>query len=44
VHLADARRRLDHLVAHVPPAYRASIVANVRCHREIAEAARANGV
>jgi serine/threonine protein kinase/tetratricopeptide (TPR) repeat protein len=39
-HLAEAKRHLDHLVAHAPPEYRESMVANVRLHREIAEAAR----
>jgi tetratricopeptide (TPR) repeat protein len=44
VHLVEAKRLLDHLVAHAPPAHRESMLANVSLHREIAEAARANAV
>jgi len=41
-HLAQAKRRLDLLVAHAKPAHRETMLANVPLHREIAEAARAN--
>jgi tetratricopeptide (TPR) repeat protein len=37
-HLEEARRLLDDLVAHAPPEHRATMVANVRLHREIAAA------
>jgi tetratricopeptide (TPR) repeat protein len=40
-HLATSKRLLDFLVAHAPPECRASTIANVRLHREIAESARA---
>jgi hypothetical protein len=39
-HLAEAKRRLDHLVAHAPEDCRASMLEDVRLHREIMEAAR----
>lgn len=38
-HLAEAKRRLDFLVEHSPPDRRRAMLANVRLHREIAEAA-----
>jgi serine/threonine protein kinase/tetratricopeptide (TPR) repeat protein len=44
VHLAEAKRLLDHIIAQAPPEYRESMVANVPLHREIAEAARAHGL
>jgi hypothetical protein len=43
-HLAQAARRLADLVAHAPERDRETMLSNVRLHREIAEAARANGV
>jgi predicted ATPase/predicted Ser/Thr protein kinase len=43
-HLAEAKRLLDFLVEHAPPDCRESMLANVRLHREIAEAARAAGL
>ena len=43
-HLAEAKRLLDHLVAHAPPDCRESMLANVRLHREIAAAAREQGL
>jgi len=43
-HLEEARRRLDYLVAHAPPAHRESMATNVRLHREIAAAAAAAGI
>jgi hypothetical protein len=43
-HLAEAKRRLDELVAHAPEDCRASMLTNVRVHREIAEAAKAEGI
>jgi serine/threonine protein kinase/tetratricopeptide (TPR) repeat protein len=39
-HLAEAKRILDHLVAHAPADCRETMVANVRLHRDIAAAAR----
>ena len=42
--LAEAKRILDFLVEHAPPAYRASMISNVRLHREIAAAAREAGL
>ncbi len=39
-HLAEARRRLDFMLAHAPPDCRESMLTNVRLHREIAAAAR----
>jgi tetratricopeptide (TPR) repeat protein len=44
VHLAEATRRLDFLVEHAPPDCRESMLANVRLHREIAAAAREEGL
>jgi serine/threonine protein kinase/tetratricopeptide (TPR) repeat protein len=41
-HLVEAKRLLDHLVEHAPPECRGPMLANVRLHREVAEAARAN--
>jgi ATP/maltotriose-dependent transcriptional regulator MalT len=38
VHLVDAKRRLDDLVARAPEEYRESMLQNVRLHREIMEA------
>ncbi len=43
-HLTEAKRLLDHLVAHAPPDCRESMLANVRLHREILEAATAAGL
>jgi tetratricopeptide (TPR) repeat protein len=43
-HLAEAKRRLDFMVAHAPPENRESMVTNVRLHREIAQAAREQGI
>jgi len=43
-HLVEAKRLLDRLVALAPPDCRAAMLSNVRCNREIVEAARANGV
>ena len=43
-HLAEAKLLLDRLVADAPAAYRELMLANVPLHREIAEAARAEGV
>jgi tetratricopeptide (TPR) repeat protein/energy-coupling factor transporter ATP-binding protein EcfA2 len=40
-HLDEAKRLLDFLVAHAPPACRRSMLENVRLHREIAAAAAA---
>jgi serine/threonine protein kinase/predicted ATPase len=42
--LAEAKRLLDHLVAHAPPDCRSSMLANVRLHREIVAAAGDRGV
>jgi len=39
-HLGEAKRLLDHLVAHAPLECRDSMLANVRLHREIAAAAK----
>ena len=43
-HLAEAKRLLDFLVEHAPPECRESMLANVRLHREIAAAAREQGL
>jgi serine/threonine protein kinase/tetratricopeptide (TPR) repeat protein len=43
-HLAEAKRRLDFLVAHAPADCRESMLANVRLYREIAAAAREAGL
>jgi hypothetical protein len=43
-HLAEAKRVLDRLVEHAPPECRESMIANVRLHREIAAAAREQGL
>jgi serine/threonine protein kinase/tetratricopeptide (TPR) repeat protein len=43
-HLAEAKRRLDFLVEHAPHDCRESMLANVRLHREIAAAAREQGL
>jgi tetratricopeptide (TPR) repeat protein len=43
-HLAEATRRLDSLVEHAPADCRESMLANVRLHREIAAAAREEGL
>ena len=43
-HLAEAKRRLDFLVAHAPPDCRESMLSNVRLHREIAAAAKEHGL
>jgi serine/threonine protein kinase/tetratricopeptide (TPR) repeat protein len=43
-HLAEAKRRLDFLVEHAPADCRESMLANVRLHREIAAAAREQGL
>jgi tetratricopeptide (TPR) repeat protein len=43
-HLAEAKRRLDFLVENAPADCRESMVANVRLHREIAAAAREQGL
>ncbi len=43
-HLAAAKRRLDFIVEHAPPECRESMLANVRLHREIAAAAREQGL
>jgi serine/threonine protein kinase/tetratricopeptide (TPR) repeat protein len=43
-HLTEAKRRLDFLVDHAPPDCRESMLANVRLHREIAAAAREEGL
>ena len=43
-HLIEAKRLLDYLVAHAPPDCRESMIANVRLHREIATAAREDGL
>jgi tetratricopeptide (TPR) repeat protein len=42
--LVEARRLLDHLVAHAPPECRESMLSNVVLHRQIAEAAKEAGV
>ena len=39
IHLAEAKRRLDHLVEYAPRDDRLSMVEKVRLHREITEAA-----
>jgi tetratricopeptide (TPR) repeat protein len=44
VHLAEAKRLLDFLVEHAPPECRETMLANVRLHREIAAAAREQGL
>jgi tetratricopeptide (TPR) repeat protein len=43
-HVEEARRRLDDLVAHAPPALRDSMLANVRLHKEILAARGSAGV
>jgi tetratricopeptide (TPR) repeat protein len=43
-HLVEAKRLLDFLVAHTPPDLRGAVAANVRLHREILAAARAQGL
>jgi len=43
-HLAEARRLLDFIVVYTPPDCRESMLANVRLHREIAAAAREQGL
>ena len=43
-HLAEAKRRLAYLVDHAPPECRGPMLANVRLHREIAAAAREQGL
>jgi tetratricopeptide (TPR) repeat protein len=43
-HLAEARRLLDFVVEHAPPACRESMLANVRLHREIAAACKEAGL
>jgi serine/threonine protein kinase/tetratricopeptide (TPR) repeat protein len=43
-HLVEAKRRLDFLVEHAPPEARESMLTNVRLHREIVAAARAEGI
>jgi hypothetical protein len=40
-HLRQAKRLLDHLLEHAPPASRAAMLSRVRNYRETAEAARA---
>jgi tetratricopeptide (TPR) repeat protein/energy-coupling factor transporter ATP-binding protein EcfA2 len=43
-HLAAAKRHLDFLVEHAPPECRESMLANVRVHREIMAACKAEGI
>ncbi len=43
-HLAEAKRLLEFIVEHAPPDCRESMLANVRLHREIAAAAREEGL
>jgi serine/threonine protein kinase/tetratricopeptide (TPR) repeat protein len=43
-HLAEAGRLLDFMVEHAPPECRETMLANVRLHREIAAAAREEGL
>jgi hypothetical protein len=43
-HRVEAKRLLDFLVEHAPPDCRESMLANVRLHREIAAAAREEGL
>jgi serine/threonine protein kinase/tetratricopeptide (TPR) repeat protein len=43
-HLVEAKRLLDFLVEHAPPDCRESMLANVRLHRDIAAAAREEGL
>ena len=43
-HLAEAKRLLDFIVEHAPPECRQPMLANVRLHREIAAAAREQGL
>jgi hypothetical protein len=43
-HLEEAKRRLDHLVAHSPAGCRESMIANVPRYREIVAAAREHGI
>ena len=43
-HLAEAKRRLEFIVEHAPADCRESMLANVRLHREIAAAARGEGL
>jgi hypothetical protein len=43
-HLAEAKRLLEFLVVYAPPEFRDSMLANVRLHREIAAAAREQGL
>jgi serine/threonine protein kinase/tetratricopeptide (TPR) repeat protein len=44
VHLAEAKRLLDFMVEHAPADCRETMLANVRLHREIAAAAREQGL
>jgi tetratricopeptide (TPR) repeat protein len=44
VHLVEAKRLLDFMVEHAPAECRESMLANVRLHREIAAAAREQGL
>ena len=43
-HLAEAKRLLDEALAKVPAEHHASMLANVRVNREIAAAAKAQGL
>jgi hypothetical protein len=42
-HLREAKRSLDHLVAHAPEACRVSLVENVPLHRDVAAAWKEHG-
>jgi hypothetical protein len=44
VHLAEAKRRLDVVVDQAPPACREAMLTNLRQHREIMAAAKAEGL
>jgi hypothetical protein len=44
VHLVEAKRLLDFMVEHAPAECRESMLANVRHHREIAAAAKEQGL
>ena len=44
VHLIEAKRLLDHLVAHAPEQCRETMLANVSLHRDIAAAAKEAGL
>ena len=43
-HLVEAKRHLDFMVEHAPPEFRESMLANVRLHREIVAACKAEGI